>query len=81
MTNGSVAIREHVVKKRKGAESIVAVAAYVVGKRPVSAGRIVRAVAVEQHRSSANCGIGNRRGSGEGQRSSANTGVEAGGIG
>src|SRR6266496_3493281 len=67
-----------VVKERKGADSVIIRAVVVEEKRIGSNGHVLCAAGIEQHRCSANCGILIRPGSGEGQRSSANTGVEAG---
>jgi len=65
-----------IVRERKGADSSVVFAAAVEGESANSNGRVVIAAEVEDHRCSANCGIGIS--SVEGQRSSAKTGVEAG---
>ncbi len=64
-----------VVKERKGADGIVKRAAVVIDERVNPNGRVPCAGGVEQHRCSADCGIGISRV--EDQRSSANTGVEA----
>ena len=64
-----------IVSERKGAHSSVVFGVAVEGESVNSDGRVVIAAEVEDHRCSANCGIGIS--SIEDQRSSANTGVEA----
>ena len=71
-----VSVSVKVVKERPAADSIVVRSAVVIDKRGISNGRVLCAGGVEQHRCSANGGIGITRV--EDERSSANTGVEVG---
>src|SRR6516225_4396526 len=73
IVESAVPVSVDVVKERKGADCVVAQAAVVIEERVSSNGRVQVAGGVEQHCSSANCGIGIRVV--EGQRSGANTGV------
>ena len=71
-----------IIIEHKGADTIVEAANGVVDERVSSNGHVLVAGEVEDHRCGANCGIGIRIGpgpcsTGEGQRSSTNTGVEA----
>jgi len=75
---GKTGLGRVVVRERKGADSSVVFAAAVEGESVNSNCRVVIAAEVEDHRCSANCGIGIS--SVEDQRSSANAGVEAGRI-
>jgi hypothetical protein len=65
----------NVVKERRGADSIVVVAAVVKDEGVCSNGHVLCTGGVEQRRGNANCGIGIS--SVEDQRSSADTGVVA----
>ena len=68
-----------IIIERKAADSIVVAGDGVEDERISSNGRVATAAEVEDHRCSANCGILARPGTAvEGQRSSTNTGVEAG---
>ena len=76
-TDGRVRPAGGIVHERKVTGGSVGVTAVVKDKRASSNGGVLCAGDVEQERCSANCGIG--IGVVEGQRSSANTGVEAAG--
>jgi hypothetical protein len=72
---GKAGLGRVIVRERKGADSSVVFGTAVEGESVSSHGRVVIAAEVEDHRCSANCGVG--IGSVEDQRSSADTGVEA----
>ena len=76
---GYIGTARVIIIERKAADSSVVAGDGVADERIRSNGRVATAAEVEDHRCSANCGILARPGTAvEGQRSSANTGVEAG---
>ena len=74
MAERTVGVSVHIVSECKEADSTIGVAAVVKDKRVRSSGRVLCASCVEQERCRAQCGIKIRVV--EGQRSTANTGIE-----
>ncbi len=77
-SDGRVLEANRIIIERKRADSTVVPTGVVIDECVSSNGRVLKAGRVEQHRRGAKCGIRIRPGTGEGQRSSAKTGVEIG---
>ena len=76
---GNAVSQDVIIIEHKGADTIVEADVEAVDERVTSNGYVATAAEVQDHRCSANCGILARAETAiEGQRSSANRGVEAG---